>query len=96
MSATFDPPRWLNGPRICVAANLPAFATPAEMDAFKTANSPGTLVVARWRCKACGDFHYWGTGGDPAGGSSGTTRTSKHIAEVKAKFLASATAKTMR
>lgn len=95
MNAQLEPPIWENGPMICPAANLPAFKSKAGLAKFKADNCPGTVTIATWLCNACGLLHYWGAGHDPSGQSSGTTRTGKRIAEAKAKFLASTTAKTI-
>jgi len=79
MSALFEPkPRWPGGPRQCVAANLPAFDTRAELSAFKKANGPSCFVLAVWKCEACGCYHAKTAAPDPSGHTSGTTRTAKH------------------
>ncbi len=96
MKLTFDPPRWPNGPRICPAANLPAFDSDADAAAFRASNCPGHTVVAQWTCNVCGKIHFWGVGGDPSGASSGTTRIAKHLPQIKERFLNSPAAKTMK
>jgi len=95
MTTNLDPPRWPNGPRICEKANLPAFETVAQVDAFYETNCPGHSIVARWRCRECGLIHCWGVGGTPSGASSGTTRIAKHIDSVMEQFEQSAVAKTI-
>ena len=74
-------PRWKGGPRICPAANLPAFATEREAGIFRTDNCPSCKVktdakgnARQWQCEACGHWHYDGTAPDPAGASSGNGR----------------------
>lgn len=91
----FDNARWPNGPKICIATNLPAFETPEALESFRETNAPGGQIIARWQCTACGLWHYWGSGHDPAGGSSATTRTGKHIDELREKFLKSDVARTI-
>lgn len=95
MPVTLEPARWLGGPTICQASNLPAFDSPKAAADFRDANCPGGTVVAQWTCTACGKTHFWGAGFDPAGATSGTTRTAKHLDEIKARFLQSAAARTM-
>jgi hypothetical protein len=65
-------PRWQGAPKICIAANLPAFATRKEMKAFQNANA--SSAVAEWECDACGCFHYDAKPPAPAGSSSGNER----------------------
>ena len=70
-----DPPRWRNGPAICIVANLPAFETEKQAQVFNDAN--GHLqVMARWQCKACGGWHHWTTSPSDSNG--------KHKAGAKA------------
>lgn len=83
--AELDPPRWPGGPPICPAANLPAFADGKELAAFEAASSPGWKVFLKFTCKACGRLHVWAGGHDPAGQSSGNTRSSLHYDEVVAE-----------
>lgn len=92
----FDRARFMGGPQICIAANLPAFCSRQEMDEFVTHNCPSVVIIAKWLCNSCGCLHFWSGGADPAGASSGTTRTSKHIEAVKAKFMKSPVAKTVK
>lgn len=92
---SLNPPRWKNGPPICEAANLPAFESKQAMNAFRS-NLSGGIVIEEWQCTVCGQWHYWGVGaGDPAGASSGTTRSARHIDSVRERFLKSYAAKTM-
>lgn len=70
-----SPPRWSDGPPICVAENLPAFKDPKAIDAYHKANCPGASIVAKWQCRACALWHFDATGPDPAGSSSGTGRS---------------------
>lgn len=70
-------PRWLGAPKICIAANLPAFDSPADWEKFHAANSPGNSVKRMWQCEACGKWHVWTVACDPSGASSGTGRSSK-------------------
>lgn len=95
MPVALEKPRWKAGPEICPKANLPAFETGKAAADFRAVNCPGGTVVAEWVCTACGLTHFWGGGHDPAGATSGMTRTSKHIEAVKARFLKSYAAKTM-
>lgn len=67
-----EPPRWPGGPGICPVANLPYFATRAELKAFQAKNA--STDIETWKCAACGGFHFWGKVPAPAGGSSGTSR----------------------
>lgn len=71
---------------MCPVANLPAFETSAAAYDFLEANSPGATVIEKWICTACGQVHVWAVAVCPAGASSGTTRTAKHIDEVRARF----------
>lgn len=91
---TFDPPRWPNGPKICPVANLPAFYSPHDLHVFLESNSPGTAIIHQWKCIACAHWHAKCVAASPAGASSGTTRTAKHIEELKDSFWQSALAKT--
>ncbi len=59
-SKLLDPPRWKDGPPICIQANLPAFPTESAAREFNDAH--GHLpVLTRWECKACGGWHHWTT-----------------------------------
>jgi hypothetical protein len=77
MSAPLLDARWPGGPKICPAENLPAFQTAAGLDGFLKANSPSCKVVSKWQCATCGHWHAYTIAPDPAGGSSGTGRSSK-------------------
>jgi len=66
------------------------------MTEFRERNSPHGKVIAEWECKQCGLFHYWGAGHDPAGDSSGTTRTGKHFEALVERFWKSPVAKTVK
>src|ERR1041385_2925216 len=81
-----DPPRWRNGPPICIAVNLPAFETPKALSAFLEANSPHATIIHQWQCRECGQYHVWAYASPPAGASSGTTRIQKHIEAITARF----------
>jgi hypothetical protein len=70
-------PRWPGAPPICIAANLPAFASRQAWDDFHAANSPGNRVVRVWRCDTCQHWHAHTIACDPSGSSSGTGRSSK-------------------
>jgi hypothetical protein len=64
---------------ICPVAWLPAFASEKEMKDFHEANSPRCTVVRRWKCDYCGCWHEETIAPDPAGTTSGTTRSSKRL-----------------
>ncbi len=85
-------PRFNGCPPICNAANLPMFENEQAWAHFEQANTPGTKVILKFKCKACHHLHYWASNCDPAGGSSGTTRTASHfetiLRQAKAKFKA--------
>lgn len=70
-------PRWPGAPKMCLHANLPAFKTTKDWDQFHATNSPGNKVVRVWLCEVCEHWHAWTIACDPAGGSSGTGRSSK-------------------
>lgn len=70
-------PRWPGGPKICPAANLPAFETMAGWRAFHAKNGPSCKVIREWICDHCGHWHAETTAPDPTGGSSGQGRSSK-------------------
>lgn len=75
-TALFELPRWQNGPHICRAANLPAFETRGELDAFLKKYAPSCKVIDAFQCEVCKMFHARTLAPDPAGGSSGTGRSS--------------------
>lgn len=77
MSTELDPPRWPGGPGICVSHNLPALATLNDIMAFHAKNGPSCKVNLVWKCETCGFWHAETSAPDPAGGSSGTGRSSK-------------------
>lgn len=70
-------PRWPGGPLVCEVANLPAFETQDELNKFHLANGPSCKVIRQWQCEHCEGWHHETTAPDPAGGSSGTGRSSK-------------------
>ena len=70
---TLDPPRWRNGPRICIAANLPAFDT-LEAAKAMTRTLEGDSLRESWTCSACGKIHAAYKFRSPAGDSSGNPR----------------------
>lgn len=65
-------PRWSGAPKICVAANLLAFATAGEMKTFQDSLCGSALKT--WECDACGCLHYEPKYPAPAGSSSGSER----------------------
>lgn len=86
MSELFESkPRWPGAPKICLAANLPAFATRKEMKTFQDAHCGSALK--QWECDACGCFHYDAKPHAPAGGSSGNERRAANCPE-RAEVLA--------
>lgn len=87
-------PRWPGAPNICIHANLPAFETEKQLQDWQELNNPGAKSE-NWKCNVCLHWHGWTFGPDPAGQSSGTTRTQKHgaklaphLARLKAEALA--------
>lgn len=88
-------PRWKGAPKICIAANLPAFETEKEMATFHETNCPGGTLIKKWRCLVCNHIHVWQVCSDPAGASSGTTRTSKHKEHLLENLLNSELGKTI-
>jgi hypothetical protein len=73
-----------------------AFDSEPELAKFKEERCPGGQIIAKWQCKVCHKWHFWAVGvGDPAGASSGTTRTSRNIETIKERFFKSAVAKTI-
>lgn len=75
--APLQKPRWAGGPKICARANLPAFESAESMRAFHKSNGPSCKVLLEWECTGCGHWHNYTLAPDPAGGSSGTGRSSK-------------------
>lgn len=75
-----DKPRWPGAPRVCLATNMLAFETLAAWEKFHRENGPSCKVRRVWRCETCGRYHADTVAPDPAGGSSGTGRSSKHYA----------------
>lgn len=56
----FEPtPRWPGAPSICLAANLPAFAAPAEAASYRKRYCPSSEVLEEWKCRTCGCWHFW-------------------------------------
>lgn len=76
------PPRWKGGPPVCAAANLPMFDDEKQFAAFEAVNCPGGKVLLKFVCRSCSKLHVWVGGFDPAGQSSGNTRTSLHYDEA--------------
>lgn len=72
-----EKPRWPGAPPICIAANLPAFPSKSDLDAFLRRNGPSCKVVRAGVCGACNHWHAETIAPDPAGGSSGNGRSSK-------------------
>lgn len=72
-----EKPRWAGGPAICLAENLPAFDTQAELEEFLKRNGPSCKVHRIWQCAVCGCWHAETSAPDPTGSSSGTGRGSK-------------------
>lgn len=49
-------------PLICEHANLPAFETLQDLEAFHSkAGGDHHPILAKWRCHFCGCWHYWST-----------------------------------
>ena len=82
----FDPPNFAGSPPICRATNLRAFE-PKQWPDFERTNCPGAKVILQFTCLVCGKIHVWSVASDPAGGSSGTTRTAKHHEKLHADAL---------
>lgn len=76
-SKLFDPPRWQGGPVICIEANLPAFPSAKDAEAFHKANGSLNAMSNLHRCEVCDWWHYDSQNYGPAGASSGTTRYHK-------------------
>lgn len=59
ISEIFEPqPRWTNGPRHCIHANLPAFESKKASGDFN--NSLGHLpIIAEWMCNHYKCWHHW-------------------------------------
>jgi hypothetical protein len=74
----FDPPRWPGGPRICVAANLPAFETVAEARDITRTNE-GDSLKESWTCTVCGMIHATYKARPPSGATSGSGRVESEL-----------------
>lgn len=72
-------------PPICLFENLPSF--PEQKDARQWGEKWGGMTIHCWLCKECLHWHIWSVGADPGGHTSGTTRTQKHVEEIKAEFF---------
>lgn len=71
-------PVWKSGPKICEAENLPALPSLEALYRFLAKNAPSCKVLSViLNCPSCGQFHARTSAPDPAGGSSGTGRSSK-------------------
>lgn len=70
-SCLFDPPRWPDGPAICVYENLPAWKSEKEM--LTVCGSEGIVIKYKWRCPVCSSIHIIATY-PPSGASSGSAR----------------------
>ena len=78
MIELFEPkPRWPGAPPICIAANLPAHQSEADLMKFHAANGPSCYLEYIGHCAFCGLWHARTSAPDPAGQSSGTTRHAK-------------------
>lgn len=86
MNEHLAPPRWKDGPPICTAENLPAFESKSAISAYHATNCPSVQITEQWQCKGCGLWHFDGTGPDPAGSTSGTTRSQRHTPRRRVKF----------
>lgn len=92
-----DPARWSNGPAICRAANLPAFANEKDARAFFD-GLPAIAVEWIGQCRHCGGVHAYASAREPSGASSGTgTRKltmalPEHVRESNAHMSARASA----
>lgn len=96
MAMRLEPARWPGGSKHCPAANLPCFPDKKAAAIFLERNCPGGTVIAEWQCTQCGNYHFWSAGsGDPAGASSGSTRTGRNIEAVKERFAKTIAARTM-
>lgn len=74
MSNRLLPPCWPNGPQICELANLPAFATKADLMKFFESQTPGVKIAQSYECVVCGHWHMDTVARAPSGESSGTGR----------------------
>ncbi len=72
-SELFEPARWTNGPKICLAVNLPAFDTVEQAKAL-TRTMEGDSLRESWTCSVCGMIHASYKFRSPAGESSGNPR----------------------
>ena len=82
--AVMEPARWLNGPPICNASNLPSFSTWQAAIAFSEQHALLSIQL-KWRCRHCEGWHFWCNASAPAGQTSGTVRESpvpKRIVEM--------------
>ncbi len=77
MNDLFEPARWPGGPVICIGANLPAFASPGEANAFHETHAPGTHNEKPWLCEFCQHWHYASFARGPSGESNGSSRYAK-------------------
>ena len=69
-------PVWKSGPLICSLENLPALPTPEALHEFLRKHGPSCPVIRVWQCGS--HWHAQTSAPDPAGQTSGTTRTQKH------------------
>lgn len=53
-----EPPRWPNGPEICLAENLPSFASREEALAYHERENPHWEIVKLGRCRWCAGWHF--------------------------------------
>lgn len=68
-------PVWKNGPKICKASMLPAFATPKERAEFLGFQGNGPVTVAEFQCEVCDQYHADHVAAPPGWSSaSGTNR----------------------
>lgn len=69
----FEPARGPGGPRICHAANLPAFGSVAEARDFMRTVEGDSLEQA-WECSVCGLIHARYKIRPPSGATTGAGR----------------------
>jgi hypothetical protein len=78
-------PVWPECPPICKSTHLPAFNTMKELDEFLNKNGPSCPVIKKFQCNRCDSWHAQTSAADPAGQTSGTTRSGKMSDELKEK-----------
>lgn len=58
MTPLFESPRWKDGPPLCVATNLPAFDSEADLRFFLARYSPRADIERIGKCRVCGKWHF--------------------------------------